>query len=109
MSSISSILRTNGAKAGGIIIYNAAKISAQALNLTKDKLRIYSDTKSRLRVFFPFLDLSNLRIVKNAILPANWFESPNQTEGMTFGSKIYSSKSDLQYDYDGILLLIHEL
>ncbi len=106
---VSDILIKFGGQAGGIMIYNAAKASAKLVNFSKNYLRIYPDTMSRVKIFFPSLDLNRVRIVKNANLPANWIEIPNKTTGMTFGWNIYSKKNDLEYDYEGLLLLIHEL
>ena len=109
MQAAADILKKFGGQAGGIMIYNAAKASSTLVNYNKNYLRIFPDTMSRVKIFYPSLDLSRVRIVKNANLPANWIESPSKTTGMTFGWNVYSKKSDLEYDYDGLLLLIHEL
>lgn len=107
--SIADIIKKYGPRAGGVMIYNAAKVSTKLVNLNKKHLRFYPDTMNRLRIFFPSLDLNRVRVVENAVLPANWFQNPGKVEAMTFGWNIYSPESDLQYKYDGIKLLIHEL
>lgn len=93
----------------GAMVYYAAKVSASIANSNKKRSRISSDARKRIQIFFPTLDLSKVWIIENAIIPANWIERESRTEAMTFGWNIYAKRDDLQYQYEGILVLIHEL
>ncbi len=92
----------------GIIVYFAAKVLAWMANCNKKHLHLCPDMVRRIVFLFPSLDLSRVRIVKNARLPANWFKQSKHTAGMTFGRTIYLKDGD-SFDYEEIRLLIHEL
>ncbi|HOY31674.1 MAG TPA: DUF4157 domain-containing protein [Bacteroidales bacterium] len=92
----------------GITVYFATKAMAKIINHNKRRCPIYPDTEKKISFLFPSLDLSRVRIIKNATLPANWFKNSKQTEGMTLGWSIYLKESDL-YNYEEIKLLVHEL
>jgi hypothetical protein len=106
---IADILKKYGPRAGGVLIYNTAKASTALINLNKKQTLISPDTVKRLKIYFPLMDLGSVRIIENAVLPANWFQGPDTVEAMTFGRNIYSIKSKLQDDIDGIKILVHEL
>jgi hypothetical protein len=105
--SIEGILKTNGGRSGGLLIYNVAKATALATNMMKHHLPVYPDTKARLERLFPQVDLDRVRIVKDANLPGHWWK--DDTEAMTLGWTIYARASDLEYTYEGLRTLIHEL
>lgn len=90
----------------GVSVYYTAKRACEILNVDKHKLPIYKDTAKRLGRIFPGMKFSGVRVVKEAILPANLFNS--SIAGMTFDDTIYLSRKDAQYDYQGFLVLIHE-
>jgi len=93
----------------GVIVYYVAKASASMVNCHKKQLQIQPDIKDKIVSFFPTIDLNKVRIIKNATLPANWFERPKHTDGMTFGRKIYLKEKSPQFDNVGLMLLLHEL
>ena len=92
----------------GIIVYFAAKALARIANCNKKHLHLFPDMVRRISFFFPSLDLSRVRIVKNAGLPANMLKRSKGTAGMTFGRTIYLRDGD-SLDYEEIRLLLHEL
>ena len=102
-------LRDSGGYAGGIAIYNAAKMAAAAANMTRKEQKLSDETISRLQPLFPELDLRRVTFVVNASLPDNWFESADKVPSMTFGYQIYFKKSNVETTERGLGLLIHEL
>jgi len=91
----------------GVSVYYITKRAAEILNVKKKQLKIYPDTSKRLSMLFPDMNLSNIRIIKDATLPANIFNS--EIKGMTFENRIYLAVSEAQYNYSNFLLLIHEM
>jgi len=107
--SVKSTLKKLGGCAGGVVLFKAAKLSAEAANLGRDKKKFKPETKRRMQKLFPYLNLDKVRFVINAELPANWIESPDTTDAMTFGYTIYFKGKDIQWTYNGLSILIHEL
>jgi len=95
--------------AAGIVVYYTAKASARIVNCHKKRVQIEPTIKNKIVSIFPTIDINKVRIIKNATLPANWFERPKRTDGMTFGRNIYIKDKSLQFDQGGIRLLLHEL
>jgi hypothetical protein len=89
-------LQKAGGCAGGAVIYGAAKAMAIAINLPRKDRTLWSSTQALMKTYFPKLDLGDVEFNINANLPANWFESPDKTEAMTFGDKIYFKNSGYQ-------------
>lgn len=107
--SVLSTLKKAGGCAGGVVIYNAAKAAARVANVARKRRKLKGDTKKLMRRHFPKLNLNKVRFCINSSLPANWFQSPDKTAGMTFGYTIYFKKSGVQKSKAGLALLMHEL
>ena len=103
---VKAILERYGGRAGGLMIYNAAKAAAKAGNLRKHHLPLYPDTIPRVQWLFPMVDMGRVEVIKSANLPGNWFQSPDNTLGMTFGWQIYGKMGDMQYTYEGLRVLL---
>ena len=102
-------LRDSGGYAGGIAIYNAAKMAAAAANMRRRDRKLCDETISRLQPLFLKLNLKRVTFKINASLPANWFKSADTIAAMTFGYRIYFKKADIEKTERGLSLLIHEL
>jgi hypothetical protein len=102
-------LRDLGGCTGGIYIYEAAKQAAKIRNVGRNERKLKPETSCRLGRLFPNLDLNKVSFYINCTLPAEWFQSPDITDAMTFGYKIYFKGSNIQKTDEGLLLLMHEL
>jgi len=61
----------------GVVVNYVTKTSASIVNCNKKHLQIQADIKNKIVSYFPTIDLSKVRIIKNVTLPANWFERRN--------------------------------
>jgi hypothetical protein len=102
-------LKRLGGGAGGVIIYNAAKLAAEVGNSTAKTRKLKPDIILRLRPVFPHLNLKKVSLFIEASLPPNWFTTSNDVEGMTFGYSIYFKGSGYQTDLSKLHWLVHEL
>jgi hypothetical protein len=102
-------LRRLGGCAGGVAIYNAAKASAIAANVSRQRRHLRTETIDRVQPVFPQLDLGRVSFFINATLPPNWFTSADNVEGMTFGYDVYFKSSGYQNDDSKLDVLVHEL
>lgn len=107
--SITAALIKYGGRVGGAAIYYSAKAAAGAVNFNRERLGLQNDERGRLEIFFPDLDLSRVRIVPRASLPANWFGPAGAVEAMAFGETVYSRHEHPPRGFASLLLLIHEL
>ena len=107
--SVLSELKKAGGCSGGVAIYFTARESARLRNVQRKERKLWSSTKVVMKKFFPKLDLDKVEFCINSSLPANWFESPDKVQAMTFGTRMYFKGSNIQKSRAGLKLLMHEL
>jgi hypothetical protein len=93
--------------AGGILGFYTSKALACIVNLRKKAHKISPETAERLKLLFPEMPLGKIRIICNAWLPAHLFN--RSIEGMTFHNRIYVTHPEIEHNYAGFMLLLHEL
>jgi hypothetical protein len=93
--------------AGGILGFYTSKALAYVVNLRKKAHKISPETAKRLNIFFPGMPFSKIRIICHAWLPAHLFN--RSIEGMTFQNRIYVTHHEIEHNYAGFMLLLHEL
>lgn len=91
----------------GVAVYWLSKHAAALANLHRKPLALDSLTLRRFQLLLPDVDLSSLRIVTGAWLPAWLFH--RSVIGMAYKDRIYVSASRSLDTYDAFLLLVHEL
>ncbi|MBK9576799.1 MAG: hypothetical protein IPK50_02820 [Fibrobacterota bacterium] len=91
----------------GVVVYWLSKHAAALANLHRKPLVLDPQTRRRIHLLLPEVDLSNLRIVPGAWLPAWLFH--RSIIGMAYKDRIYVSASGSLDTYDAFLLLVHEL
>lgn len=106
---LAGVIGRFGACLGGRLGYYYAKRAAFVSNVGKGKEIIPSSILTVLTPLFPTLDLSDIRFVDNATLPANWFSSKPSADGMTFGKIIFFREEFDPASRSSLKLLAHEL
>lgn len=107
--SIFDQLRNLGGCEGGKAIYFSFKRTTQLINSYKPSRKLRSDTISKLRIFFPHLNVGKIRYKTRARLPANYYQSSGDTYAMTFGYTIYWRGRFNQFDPQDFVEFIHEV
>ncbi|MBK8803804.1 MAG: hypothetical protein IPN71_17495 [Fibrobacteres bacterium] len=102
----SSLLRPLAFLAG-VVVYWLSKHTAALANIHRKPLALDTLTLRRFHLLLPDVDLSNLRIVSGAWLPAWLFH--RSVIGMAYKDRIYASASGSLDTYDSFLLMVHEL
>jgi Domain of unknown function (DUF4157) len=105
------ILRAIGGCAGGKVIYDTAETALKVRHPVRKRRRLMPETAVRLQPLYAGLDLRSVTFITSASFPANWFQSPDQTLAMTFGSQIWFKwkRSHVEETEEGLLVLMHEL
>ena len=60
---VGNLLKKCVFRVGGVIVYYAAKASARIVNCNKKYFKIHLETKNKLGILFPSMDLSKVRII----------------------------------------------
>ncbi len=94
----------------GIAVYFTVKAACHARNVGRARRRIPDPIARTLAPHFPALDLSAVRLVTGASLPANWL-GPRvfRASAMTFGWTIFFADADPFSGPKALRLLAHEL
>ncbi|HNY32767.1 MAG TPA: hypothetical protein PKO15_17925 [Fibrobacteria bacterium] len=90
----------------GVAAYWLGKSSARLANLRREALPLDAPTLRRLGILLPQADLSNLRVVTGAWLPAWIFH--RSIVGMAYKDRIYIAGRGSLDTYESFLLLLHE-
>jgi hypothetical protein len=109
MMSVLDDLKMLGGCNGGVAIYTHAKTAALVANVARERRKLWSTTVAVMQAYFPKLHLGKVEFCINSTLPANWFKSADNVDGMTFGYTIFFKGSNIQKTQDGLALLMHEL
>jgi hypothetical protein len=105
------ILGAIGGCAGGKVVYKVAEKSLKIRHPLRKRRRLMPETIARLQPLYPELDLHSASFVTSASFPADWFQSPDQTLAMTFGTRIWFKwkRRHVEETDEGLLVLMHEL
>jgi len=106
---LGGILITFGECLGGRLGYFYVKRGVQVGNVGKSKHGIPESLIPTFQPLYLTLDLSGIRFVDGARLPANWFSSKDETAGMTFGFTIYLRDKFDPSRAASVNVLAHEL
>lgn len=91
----------------GVVVYWLSKHAAALANLHRKPLALDPQTRRRIHLLLPDVDLSSLRIVSGAWLPAQAFH--RSIIGMAYKDRIYVGVRGSLDTYESFLLLVHEL
>jgi hypothetical protein len=108
---VQDILSEYGGCLGGQLIYRAAEASLELRHPLRTRRRLQKKTVARLQRLYPRVNLRGVTFVTSASLPANWFDSANETLAMTFGDQIWFAWKERRVEEtdEGLRLLMHEL
>jgi hypothetical protein len=105
------ILRAIGGCAGGKVVYDIAETALLIRHPIRKRRRLRPETIERLQPLYAELDLTSVSFITSASFPADWFQSPDQTLAMTFGTQIWFKwkRRHVEETDEGLLVLMHEL
>lgn len=91
----------------GVVVYWLSKHAAALANLHRKPLPLDAPLLRRIHLLLPEVNLSNLRVISGAWLPAWIFH--RSIIGMAYKDRIYVSIRGSLDTYESFLLLVHEL